>query len=442
MTLRLGTRLLPVAFCICLPVAAAAQTPRNPFSDLFGRAPSEASAEVTSVQWRTTAGAQVGQTLRADFDQQDAVPEGIAAGADASLLARYLRDRVQAVGQGRYSYQEFRREPAFGAPGFDLSGRINFEATTRLSLYGGGQFVRSPFFRLMWLAPDIFGPSIASGPSAAILMQSNDTAEGTAGFTAQVGRRTTFDMRGFARQTHFAGAELSDFETAGGHAVLRRQLTRTVSIRAGYLREELRGAPAVDSDRYVNEIIDAGVDFAKSFSMGRRTTFAFATETSMVRPNGGEREFRLNGNAAFESRFFRTWIAQLSARRGTEFIPGFRGPLFTDRGGATLAGYLTERLLFQTHAEGGRGAVGVGGRVGVTDGTGRRFISYAADASLTFAVTRHFGVFTQYYYYNYQMPPDPLALVTVQHLSRQAVSIGVKTWLSIIDKEKVSRDPR
>jgi hypothetical protein len=30
----------------------------------------------------------------------------------------------------------------------------------------------------------------------------------------------------------------------------------------------------------------------------------------------------------------------------------------------------------------------------------------------------------------------------VQHLSRQAVAIGVKTWVSIVDKEKVPRDPR
>jgi hypothetical protein len=437
----------PQAWCAAMaltlvPVVAGAQTARNPFADLFGRARSEGSgAEVTSVQVRTTAGAQIGQTIRADFDQQDAVPEGIAAGADVSLTARHLTDRVQMTGQGRYSYQEFRREPAFGAPGFDANGRINFKATTRLSLYGGGQFMRSPYFRLMWLAPDMFGPSVATGPGSAILMQSNDTAEGLAGFTAQIGRRTSLDASGFTRRTRFAGAPLADFTSTGGRALLRRNLTRSLAIRAGYVREELRGAPGATDDRYVNEIIDVGVDFARAFSMGRRTSLAFATETSIVR-HGGQRDFRLNGFVAFERRFLRTWITQLSARRGTEFIPGFKAPVYTDRGGASLAGYLTKRLLFQAHGEGGRGAVGVAGRVGVPRGDANRFNSYSADASLTLAMTRHFGVFTQYYFYNYQMPPDPLALVTVQHLSRQTVSIGVKTWISIIDKEKVPRDPR
>jgi hypothetical protein len=273
-------------------------------------------------------------------------------------------------------------------------------------------------------------------------MQSNDTAEGNAGFIAEIGRRTTLDASGFTRRTRFAGAPLADFTSAGGRAVLKRQLTRSLALRAGYQREELRGAAGAPDDRYLNEIIDVGVDFARAFSMGRRTSLAFATETSMVRPEYGGREFRLNGTAAFESRFLRTWITQLSARRGTEFVPGFKGPVYTDRGGASLAGYFTKRLLFQAHGEGGRGAVGVSGRVGVPRGDARRFNSYSADASLTLAVTRHFGVFTQYYFYNYQMPPDPLALVTVQHLSRQTVSIGVKTWVSIIDKEKVPRDPR
>ena len=437
----------PRAWCAVLaltlvPVVAGAQTARNPFADLFGRAPSETGAEVTSLQWRTTSGEQIGQTLRADFEQMDAVPEGLAGSADTSLMARHQSERLQVFGQGRYSYQEFRQEQAFGAPGFDANGNINFKATTRLALYGSGHFARSPFFRLVWLAPEMFGPSPATGPGSAILMQRNDTSEGTAGFTAQVGRRTTVDVRGFARQTRFDNAPLSDLSSVGGHGVLKRQLTRTLSLRVGYLREELRGVSGAPSDRYINEMIDAGVDFARSFSMGRRSMLTFATETSMVRPNGGEREYRLNGNAAFESRFRRTWIAQLSARRGTEFIPGFIGPVYTDRGGADLAGYLTKRLLFQAHGEGGRGALFVDRSLRVADQDVRRFTSYAANASLTLAMNRNIAVFTQYHYYNYQMPPDPLALVTVQHLSRQAVSIGVKTWVSIIDKEKVQRDPR
>lgn len=422
-----------LVFVLCFPAFAGAQTARNPFADLFGRSPSQVGGEATSVHLRTTAGAQVGQTLRADFDQQDVVPEGIAAGADVSLMAQHIRPRVQFVGQGRYSYQEFRKKPAFGAPAFDAGGRINFDMTTRLAFQGGGQFTRSPYFRLLWLAPDILGPSPATAGSA-ILMQSNDSMEANAGLTGQVGKRTSVNLIAFTRQTRFADHPDYDFSSVGGRGVLKRQLTRSLALRGGYSREELLAPPTAVTTSYVNEIFDFGVDFAKSFSMGRKTTFAFATETSLVRQNEGPRQFRLNGTVGFERLFLRTWAARLGAKRATEFIPGFRGPVFTERGDASIAGYMTRRLIVNLHADGGRGAVGIG--------DARRFISYTADASLTFALSRHFGVFTQYYYYHYQTPPDPLALVTVQHLSRQAVSIGVKTWVSIIDKEKVPRDPR
>jgi hypothetical protein len=91
-------------------------------------------------------------------------------------------------------------------------------------------------------------------------------------------------------------------------------------------------------------------------------------------------------------------------------------------------------VLFNANGEAGRGEVGIG--------DARRFISYNGDATLTFGITRHLGVFGQYLYYHYQMPPDALALVSAPRLSRQALSIGVRTWVSLIDKEKVPRDPR
>jgi hypothetical protein len=346
-----------------------------------------------------------------------------------------MRDRVQFEGHGRYGYQEYRQTPAFGAPGFDAAGRVNFKLTTRVSLRGGAQFVRSPFFSMMWLAPEIFGPSpIAPPPQSAMVMLRNDSAEANAGLTAQVGRRTDLTAVAYTRQTRFANSPQNDFDTVGGRSVLRHQLTRLLGVHAGYAREDLRTAPESGVDDYVNEIIDVGVDVAKGFSMGRRTMFVLTTETSLVRQNEGERQFRLNGTIGFERRFLRTWITRLTAVRATEFLPGFIGPVFTEHGHASLAGYLTTRLLFNANAEGGNGAVGLGDK--------RHFISYTGNGALTFGLTRHFGVFGQYTYYHYQMPPDPFALVTVQHLSRQAVSIGVKTWVSIIDKEKVPRDPR
>ena len=434
MTIRLRAWCGAAALALLVPTVAAAQ-PGNPFSDLFGRAPQASGKEYTAVQFRTTAGAQMGQTLQEDFQQSEVVPEGLAGSADASLLAEVIRSRVQIVGHGRYSYQEYRQEPAFGAPGFEVGGRANFQATTRLALQASGQFVRSPFFQLMWAQPEFYAPPTLPNDSAAILLQGNDSVEASAGLAHQLTRRSNISASAFARETRFADVVGHDFSSRGARATWTRSITRSLGVRAGYAREEMRQSSATAADElFVNELLDVGIDFSKGFTMGRRATFSFATETSMLRENGGPRQLRLNGNATFERRFLRTWVTQLSARRSTEFVPGFRAPVFTERGNLSLAGYLAKRLLFQTQAEAARGEVGVG--------DARQFRSYLGSATLTVAASRHIGVFTQYVYNHYQMPPDPLALVAAPRLKRQAVSIGVKTWVQLLDKKKVPIDPR
>jgi hypothetical protein len=423
-----------LALALLVPAAAAAQAPRNPFADLFGRAPQRTGREFTSVQFRTTTGVQVGQTLEADFEQSDVVPDGVAGSTDANLVAQYMRDRVQAIGNGRYSYQEFRQTPAFGTPAFDAGGRVNLKATTRLSFQADGQFVRAPFFQALWLAPEAFGPSAAPSNVPAILLLQNDSIQAGAGFTGQFTKRSSLSATAFTRETRFELSPDNNFTSRGARAQWKRQLGRSFGLHAGYGREEMRQRSTDRDERFVNELVDVGVDFSKSLSMGRRTMFGFATETALISENGGPRQFRLNGTVMFERRFLRTWITQLSARRATEFMPGFRGPVFTERGHAELAGYFAKRLLFNLGGEGGQGHVGIG--------DARQFISYTGNATVTFGMTRHIGLFTQYAYYHYQMPPDPFALVTVPRLSRQAVAFGVKTWVSLIDKEKVPRDPR
>src|SRR5204863_8689870 len=118
----------------------------------------------------------------------------------------YIRDRVQLLGPGRYAYQEYRQTPAFGAPGFDVGGRANFEATTRLSFQAGGHFLRSPFFHMMWLTPELFGPTLTTGDGGAMVLLRNDSIEATAGFIAQLSKRSNFTATGFTRQTRFEDA--------------------------------------------------------------------------------------------------------------------------------------------------------------------------------------------------------------------------------------------
>lgn len=422
-----------MALLLLVPIAASAQAPGNPFAELFGRAKERSGREFTAVQFRSTVGAQMGQTLEEQFQAPDTViPDGMSGGADGALVGDYIRDRVQIAGQGRYSYQEYRKVPAFGAPAFDAGLRANIDATTRLSFQGGAHFTRSPFFRLLWLAPD----PIAAVPvdRSAILLMRNDTTEGSAGFTSQYTKRSSLNFSGQTRQTRFVQSPERNFSSIGGRGQWKRQMSRDLAVRAGYGREELRQKIDGVDTTFRNELLDIGIDFSRAISVARRTSLSFGTETSLLSENGGARHFRLNGSVLLERRFQRSWQAQLSARRATEFLPGFRAPVFTEHGHFALAGYLAKRLMLNINGDGGQGEVGFNDP--------RKFISYGGDAKLTLAATRHLGVFTQYVYYHYQMPADPLALFVMPQGARQAVSVGVQTWISIVDKEKVTRDPR
>ena len=426
-----------LALAALVPSVADAQSPsqRNPFSDLFGRAPQRTGREYTSIKFRSQAGAQMGWIVEDNLlAPGDVVPEGLSGGAQGSLVAEYMRDRVQISANGRYSYQEFRQEPAFGVPAFSTGVGVSFRPVTRLSFQGSGSFARSPFYQLIWLAAEPAATPFQPLDQAAILMMQNDTLEANAGVTSHYTSRSSLQVSGVVRQTDFKFSPGSDYTAVGGTIMWHRQMRRDLGLHAGYGREQLTSHSLTDKRVFSNERLDIGVDYGRSFAFARRTSLSFSTETSLLRENDGPRRFRLNGHVTLEHRFHRTWHAQVSAWRGTEFLPGFRTPVYTDHANAVLDGYLHKRLLLNMKVDAGQG------QAGLSDP--RKFISYQGSTKLTFGVSRHFGVFGQYAYFNYQMPPDPQTLFLVPRGARQAVALGVEMWAPIFDKDKVTRDPR
>lgn len=423
-----------MALAMFAPVAASAQTPRNPFADLFGRAPERTGQQFTAIQFRSNVVAQIGQTLEQRSEVPvNLVPEGWAGGASAGLTAKYMRDRVQLVGQGRYSYQEYRTAPAFGTPAFDGAVRADVKVTTRLSLFGGAGLSNSPFFQLMWLTADQAG-SMAPADRSAIVLMRNDTIDGSGGFISRYTNRSSIELSGKYRETNFELNPELGLKSVGAHAMWKRQMTRDLAFRAGYGREQMTQQTPEGELRFVNELLDIGIDYAKALTIARRTSLSFGTQTSIIKDELGERHYRLNGSVRLSREFGRSWQVVLAGRRGTDLLPGFRAPVRTDHGSLTVAGYVAKRLALNLEANGGSGEVGFN--------DSRKFISYTGHSKLTFAVTRHLGVFGQYGYYHYQNPPDALTLFLVPRVARQAVSFGVQTWLSIYEKDKVIRDPR
>jgi hypothetical protein len=426
--------LLPFTFAMLAPAVASGQTPRNPFESLFGRPPERPGRGFTSLDFRTTTGVQFAAILDADGDgNRGEIPEGISAGADAQLQLSHLSDRIEAQGFARYAYQEYRREPAFGAPGYDAGGQIVMKATSRLSFDAGGRYTSSPFFHLMTPPALTFGQVTMPGDPFIAWLLDNDSVEATAGVTAGLSRRSSVNLIGRWRETRFADSPGDNFSARGFRAQWNRRLSRDLGVHAGYGRDEVRQRRLGDSP-FMHELVDIGVDYSKALPIARRTSIAFTTETSVLRENGGGRRYRLNGSFELGHGFARTWRASLSAFRATEFLPGIPLPVFSDNGRISLSGFLSKHLILHTNAYASTSTIGF-------EQTGK-YITYTGDARLTFAMTRHLGIFGQYVYYHYQLPPDANSVVQLPALSRQMYAIGVQAWVPLIDKDRVTRDPR
>jgi hypothetical protein len=433
-TIRLRATAGALALLVLVPVVAAAQG-RNPYAGLFGRAPQRTGRQFTSVQFRTQAGAQLGHTFDQSLASPDGtIPEGLAGGGEAVLALDHLGDRLTTQAHGRYAYQEYRQEPAFGVPAYDGGGQLSYKLTTRLAFDLSGQYMRTPFVHTVRLEPWAFGDQLVyPADHYASLLLRNDTVEGNAGFTSQYTKRSSLSAWGTWRQTDFADAPQENFEARGFRTRWRRTVTRNLGIHAGYGREEVRLREA-DDHRFMNELIDVGIDYAKSLSMARRTSLSFMTESTVLRENGGKGRFRLNGGIDLQSMFLRTWRSQLGVQRSTEFLPGYAAPVLSDRAHASVSGFLATRLIFYANADAGQASVGFDAPDKVR--------MYSADTRVTVAVSRHLGVFTQYYYYHYQTPPGLEPSLMLPRISRQTVSIGIQAWVPLVDKDKVTRDTR
>ena len=425
------------ALSLLVPAIAGAQDRpeprRNPFADLFGRATDKTAKEYTRLDFKTTTGVQKGQTLTADSGEDSGIQDGISAGADATLLLEHIRDRVRIQVHGRGSYQEYRQAHPFGAPAYDAGARLMFQPTTRLTFNGQAGVVRSPFFHTLELSPfDMSRPALPADAFAMRLIN-NSLYEASAGVTSNYTRRSSVSAVVNMRQMHFDESRQNDFSTRGAEARWQRKVTRDLAVHAGFGHEQIQQRRD-DAQPFVSERIDVGIDFARSVAIARRTAMSFATDTSVTRENDGPKHYRVNGAIELDKRFQRSWQATVGARRSTDFLPGFGQPVLSDRGSASIGGYLATRLSLQANADAGRGQIGFDDQ--------RKFNVYSADARLTVAVTPHIGMFTQYVYYNYQLPPDAQSALLLPRLSRQAFSIGIQTWVPIINKDKVSSDSR
>jgi hypothetical protein len=442
MCLSRGSRgvLCALLALVLWPVGVGAQTQTGPFGGLFGRTPERTGREFTAIDFRSSLGGQVDRALADEADQHNVLlPTTVTGGINGGLAFNRASDRLRLNARGVATYQElFRDVPtgptSFGARSYDVAALAVARVATRLTFDANGSWLRSPFFNVLPIGlgfptPDIIVP----GEPFSTQRLANDTFNGRAGFTSEYTKRSTLSASVSRRETRFPDLPANNSEIWGAQALWTRKLNRDFTARAGYGREEIHHNAFPDSE-FVHEALDLGVDFLRQFSVTRRTSLSFNTRTSMIRRTGGGRRYRLNGGIGVVRQFRRTWMASLNANRNTEFLPGFLEPIFSDHASASLAGMVGPRLEWTTSIGATQSQIGF-----ENIGT---LVTYSGISRVSAGVARHLGIYAQYSYYHYKLPVGSSAVVLFPQLSRQALSVGLSTWVPIFYKVRAPRDPR
>lgn len=428
---------MKIPFCVAalllLPTAAFAQGDPGPFGGLFGRVPERTGTEFTVVEFRNAYAGQYDDAVFLDdsIPAEDAPQSGYTAGANAGLAFQRHTDRLQLTADGGAVYQEFYRKPIFGATtysgGLEAHGRVS----TRLELHGQARYLRSPFFRLT-SGSGFSSPVVVPGDPYLIRLLRNDTYQFGGGITSRYSKSSTLTFAASQRQTRFGGGAPNVLDVISVEGRWRRQLNRSMAVHAAYGRERIQQSLLPDGE-FTYELIDIGVDVNRQFSFWRRTSFAITTQTAAVKRPLTGRRYRLNGNAVLTKHFARTWRASAGVSRNTEFVAGFVEPLMSDGVSAMIGGQVTTRAEWLANVSASQGRFGLDG--------GARYATTQLTSRLNWAITRHLGVFGQYALYYTDLPSGSAIIALPNQVSRQSFTVGIHTWVSLLNKVRAPRDP-
>jgi hypothetical protein len=429
MILRVG-----VAVLLVLPTAAFAQGDPGPFGGLFGRTPERVGRDYTIFEVRT------GTTGHYQDELGNDRRAGIESGAMAGLMgsaafdhgSRGLTTHVRSLA----SYQQhLTTASGVGGTTIQNAGGVRYRVATRLTLEANGMQLYTPFFNFHPTFSPAANPGIfvPGAPYVATVVESHHY-EVSGGFLANYAKHSALSGAIVRRETRFTQHPAGDLTTNGVQGKWARRLNRDFSLHIGYGRERIHERINPDV-QYLHELIDLGVDFLKTLSTSRRTTFSFTTQTSVLKRPMMPRQYRLNGSAGVTRWFQRTWGIGIQAQRTTDFLPGYLEPLYSDALTATLNGVFSQRVQLIVYAAGGRS------EYAFEQGMAKFTTGYAT-TQVNFGLTRHLGLFGQHAFYHYRAPAGVSPVAPSNRLSRQTFTVGLTAWVPIITQERGSSDPR
>jgi hypothetical protein len=423
-----GRRVLFVVALTCVSAApAAAQRETGPFAGLFGGDRGAERSETLDLRG-TVYGtydkteSQGSNTASPFF--QTIEQSGAGAGADVSLA--YSRGKFSTG--GGVAYRQYRDLPASWSPSLDGTTTFSANIGRKTTLNASGTLTYAPYYQFApFLGAGVNTGLMNPGYGFAAFPQQSLGVNAAVGLTDQFSKRSSISVNANWSDWYYFDLSPGGVSRLGGSATFEHKLTKALALHLGYGREFNRyDTPGASSA--VNETIDVGVSYGDALQFGRQTALSFSTSTSAFH-YAGDTHYRLNGSVTLSRGFTRTWNASVGYIRSSAFQPGFVQPILDDSVMVGLHGLLAPKVQWSTAAGYSRGAVGFGGSA---------YTSYSAGSRLTFGMTRRLGLYGQYGYYRYDMPPGASVFPLQPMFSRHGINIGFTLWTPLIDQVRVS----
>jgi hypothetical protein len=349
---------------------------------------------------------------------------GGLAGVNASLQVGHQGEHV-AVGASGGTFTRW--YPAFAdelVPGYTGTFSVGSSRERRTSWNVSQALSYAPFNLL-----SLYGDGILLGPVPIVDYQISTAMQLVSDTSANLGyhisRRGQISLR--------AGYNIVDGDTEDGGGDWRRwnagglyshQVSRHLSAYGGYNYWESDSAEQLnrnlDGVQPALSTIEAGVNYARTLSFSRRTTFSFRTGSSAV-DYGNAIEYQVIGNATLQHQIGRTWDLQGGYERRVGFVETFAEPAVLDTVTFSSSGRTSRRTAIQAFANYSTGSVGQGS-------IGNDLDSAWASVQFRWGIAERLAMFAQYFYFQSEFGP----LVDLpQSLGRDQRRSGVRVGLSL-----------
>ena len=203
-----------------------------------------------------------------------------------------------------------------------------------------------------------------------------------------LGRHYSLSASYSVRRTMFDHASLDmTSQDVGGR--ISRRLTRYLSLRTGYTYRIADSALATGGQLRVHDI-DAGIDFSRPITFSRRTTFSFASGSSLT-PSAHGMAYRATGDAALTKLMGRSWNARIGLKRSVRLVEGFAQPVVDNAASAALSGNLRRRLSLSL-----AGSLSAG-TIGLESGAGNDYTNWTVASGFGISLGRRAAIDVQYF---------------------------------------------